>query len=212
MRSDSEILLFIAENAGLHRPLEMTTIALSKKLRLSQQSISRRLIFLEKEGYISRKARTTGIKMQLQDKGINKLNKMHQRLDQVLRPSNSLSGKLVLGFGEGRYYVSLPHYKKEFKEKLGIDPFPGTLNLKIDIEQLNEFLFNTKSIRIDGFSDKSRSYGDIDAYHISVKGIKCAIIFPQRSAHGEDIIEVISHEHLREKLGIEVESMVTLNK
>jgi riboflavin kinase len=212
MKSDSEILLFIAEHAGLHRPLEMTTTSLAKNLGLSQQSISRRLIFLEKSGYITRKAKTTGIIMQLKEKGIDRLQKMHERLDRVLKPAHSLSGKVVLGFGEGRYYVSLPQYRKEFQEKLNIDPYPGTLNIKINIDSLKGFLFNTKCINISGFSDKSRSFGDIESFLISVQGIKCAIIIPQRSAHEENIIEIISHEHLRKKLNLDVGSSVTMEK
>ena len=34
--------------------------------------------------------------------------------------------------GEGSYYMSLKGYKKQFKEKLGYEPFPGTLNLKLE--------------------------------------------------------------------------------
>src|SRR5918912_644876 len=40
-------------------------------------------------------------------------------------------GTIVSGMGEGAYYMSLAGYKKQFKEKLGYEPYPGTLHVKL---------------------------------------------------------------------------------
>ena len=47
-----------------------------------------------------------------------------------------LSGTVVSGRGEGRKYVELEWVKQQVKEKLGFDPYPGTLNLRLDEENV----------------------------------------------------------------------------
>ena len=39
--------------------------------------------------------------------------------------------KIVSGMGEGAYYMSLKGYRNQFIEKLGYEPYPGTLNVKL---------------------------------------------------------------------------------
>ena len=45
-----------------------------------------------------------------------------------------LAGRVFTGQGEGKKYVSLSWVKHQIKEKLGFDPYPGTLNLRLDEE------------------------------------------------------------------------------
>ena len=46
-----------------------------------------------------------------------------------------LKGTIIKGLGEGAYFMSMGHYKKEIKKKLGFDAYPGTLNIKIKKNQ-----------------------------------------------------------------------------
>ena len=48
-----------------------------------------------------------------------------------------MEGIVTSGLGEGYFFMSMEHYKKEIKEKLGFEAYPGTLNLKIDEEQID---------------------------------------------------------------------------
>ena len=43
-----------------------------------------------------------------------------------------LSGIVVKGLGEGSFFMSMGHYKKEIKKKLGFNAYEGTLNIKIN--------------------------------------------------------------------------------
>ena len=43
-----------------------------------------------------------------------------------------VTGVLFSGLGEGAYYIMIKGYRKQFQSKLGFDPFPGTLNLRLD--------------------------------------------------------------------------------
>jgi CTP-dependent riboflavin kinase len=42
-----------------------------------------------------------------------------------------LKGTVFSGRGKGRHFVDLPWARKQFQEKLGFNPYPGTLNLRL---------------------------------------------------------------------------------
>src|SRR6476661_1489088 len=79
----------------------------------------------------------------------------------------TFKGKIVNGMGEGAYYMSLDEYKKQFKEKLGYEPFPGTLNLKLEDRTYTDKkkeISNYPSIFIHGFKDENRTFGWVKCY------------------------------------------------
>ncbi|HXV99308.1 MAG TPA: DUF120 domain-containing protein, partial [Anaerolineae bacterium] len=43
----------------------------------------------------------------------------------------ALSGQVVTGLGQGAGFTQLDWAREQFIEKLGIDPYPGTLNLRL---------------------------------------------------------------------------------
>jgi riboflavin kinase len=87
------------------------------------------------------------------------------------------------------------------KEKLGFDPFPGTLNIKLSKRELwkKEQLLATDAIVIEGFRSKERSYGDIYAYPCTLEGNTCAVIVPLRTSHGPNIIEIVCGFDIRKR-------------
>lgn len=110
-----------------------------------------------------------------------------------------LKGKIVTGLGEGQYYISRDGYRKQFNLKLGFDPSPGTLNLK-----LAEPFPQTEvgSIEIEGFEDKNGKFGGCKCYLVKISDIKGAIVRPERSNYPPDLIEVIAPVHLRKALNL----------
>ena len=68
---------------------------------------------------------------------------------------------IVRGLGEGTYFMSMQHYQKEIKKRLGFKAYPGTLNLKIDAKKVS-LLNNFKQIKINGFKQKNKTYGGAD--------------------------------------------------
>ena len=119
-----------------------------------------------------------------------------------------IKGEVFSGFGEGGYYISLEAYKKQFKEKLNLDPYLGTLNIKLsslsDLRKKN-ILENSAfpKIKISGFKEGKRTFGDVDAIKVKINNkIDGAILFIQRTHHSSPILEIISKEYLREKLDL----------
>ena len=56
--------------------------------------------------------------------------------------SMAIKGRIVEGLKESSFFTRLPWVREQFITKLGIDPYPGTLNLDItdaeDVEKLKE--------------------------------------------------------------------------
>ncbi len=108
--------------------------------------------------------------------------------------------------GEGAYYISQEHYRRQFIEKLGFDPYPGTLNLKMtteyDIKTSSE-LEAYPAIEIEGFQDENRTYGSVHCYpSIIENGEKGALISALRSHYDDSVLEVIAPIFLRKRLGL----------
>jgi len=184
----------------------ITTSRLAESVGTSQQTASRRLMELERAGLIRRLRVPGGESVQLTADGKRELNVAYLTLRKVFEPTPreiTLEGELFSGLGEGAYYISQPGYGKQFAKKLGYDPFPGTLNIRLDKQFLDgKALMETMSfILIDGFSDGRRSFGPVRCYPVSVNGVARAhIVTAMRSHYGEEILEIIAPVNLRERL------------
>jgi len=112
---------------------------------------------------------------------------------------DTLRGRLVSGLGEGQHYVARDGYRKQFQEKLGFDPFPGTLNIRLD--RPFDYAWR-RAIKIEGFLDEGVTFGKCSCYKVKVMGIEAAIVRPERSSYPQDLVEVIAPIRLRSSLGL----------
>jgi riboflavin kinase len=111
-----------------------------------------------------------------------------------------MRGKVSAGKSEAQYYISKEGYKRQFRETLGFEPYPGTLNIKLEAT----FAFpGEKAILIKGFQDSNRVFGECQCYKIKLKGIEAAVVRPERSDYPDDLIEVIAPVNLRMALVLE---------
>ncbi|HJK60876.1 MAG TPA: CTP-dependent riboflavin kinase, partial [Methanocorpusculum sp.] len=110
-----------------------------------------------------------------------------------------LTGSVISGVGEGRYYMSIPHYQEKFTELCGFVPYPGTLNVKLNPQSVlvRKRIDALEWITIPGFSDEHRTFGEARCIPCRIDDIPCAIVVPGRTHYPEDIIEVISGVPLR---------------
>ncbi len=185
--------------------ISLSSTELAEYMGISQQSASRFILSLLREGYIIRQMNGRKQEVSITEKGMNLLIKEYSDLATLLeKPVRmKLEGSVQSGLGEGRYYISRKGYIIQFQEKLGFIPYLGTLNLKIKpgSELALRKLRSMDGIHIDGFTTDDRTYGPVKIFLCAVSGIKCGIIFPERSVYS-DVMEIISTEYLREKLGI----------
>lgn len=190
---------------GTKSLISLSSTELAEYMGISQQSASRFILSLLREGYIIRQMNGRKQEVSITEKGLNLLIKEYSDLATLLEKpvKMRLEGTVQSGLGEGRYYISRKGYIIQFQEKLGFIPYLGTLNLKIKpgSELALRKLRSMDGIHIDGFTTDDRTYGPVKIFLCTVSGIKCGIIFPERSVYS-DVMEIISTEYLREKLGI----------
>ena len=193
----------LTKGAGA-RPVRISTTALSKSLGCSQQSASRHLRLLGEMGLISRRIEADGSLLKITERGLDALGEVYHGLKRHLEGEEAESfvfeGRVFSGLCEGAYYLSLPGYRNQIKEKLGFDPYPGTLNLRISEEDVErrKRLERLPSIRIEGFRDVGRGFGGARCYPLTVNDeVEGALIIADRSSYRYDVMEIISPIYLR---------------
>jgi riboflavin kinase len=201
-------LFKLAEMGASRRTVKISTEYLAERIGLSQQSASRHLIQLEKKGWIKRTITPEGCLIRITDAGISELKKLYSSLQAIFEAAYPLSvtleGVLFTGMGEGAYYVTRNGYRKQFIEKLGFDPYPGTLNLKLtsdyDVKTRME-LDSYPAIEIQGFKSKTRTFGPVRCYPAIINNkVKGAVVAALRSHYNSSVIEVIAPCYLRGRL------------
>jgi riboflavin kinase len=112
-------------------------------------------------------------------------------------------GTIVSGIGEGRHYMALEGYIEQFKEKIGFEPFPGTLNIELDEREMLKFRSSKKmkGIKIDGFENSGKRFGKVNCFKGKINGRDIFIILPEKSHHS-NILEVISPINLRKEMNL----------
>jgi len=206
----------LAELGASEKDVSSTTNDVARGIGVSQQTASRRLIEMEKLGLIERVWEGRNQKVRITKEGVSNLTGMYHVLRRVFEaPQKELvmNATVFSGLAEGSYYMSLEGYRKQFKSKLGFDPFPGTLNLRVVSENLGErrLLESYPFIPIEGFADAKRSYGAAKCYKAIVnEKARGAIVIPIRAHYGEDVVEIISPESLRKRLRLKDGDLVRI--
>ncbi|MCW4021044.1 MAG: CTP-dependent riboflavin kinase [Candidatus Bathyarchaeota archaeon] len=198
----------LAEMGARNRTIKTSTKFLAEKLGLSQQTVSRRLIELERKGWIQRTSTRDGSLIRISESGDTQLRKVRCGLNTVFEEKRPLSvtieGVVFSGLREGAYYVTRDPYRRQFIEKLGFDPYPGTLNLKINSEydaRIREELETYPGIEITGFQNKDRTYGSVKCFRAAINNKeKGAVVLALRTHYDSSVIEVIAPFFLRGRL------------
>ena len=155
--------------------------------------------------------------IQISASGLKYLLSVNQKIQSAFDDNSStlVTGKVFSGLGEGAYYISLSGYKKQFISKLGYEPYPGTLNLKLSSnlhKQFIENLSNMEGVIIEGFTDKKRTYGNVICYPSMIdSNIQGSVILIERTHHDSSGVELISPTFLRKKLKLKDGDEVKVN-
>ncbi|RPG00622.1 MAG: CTP-dependent riboflavin kinase [Rhodospirillaceae bacterium TMED63] len=124
-----------------------------------------------------------------------------------------LIGRLATGIGMGTSFTQLPWAKEQFVERVGVDPFPGTINVIIDDPESMPVwvrLKQTDGIRMENPNDGPHDC-DAKCWRVSINSkIDGAIVFPVVPDYPNAQVEVIAPVGVRDALGIEDGDAVTL--
>ncbi|MEW6605196.1 MAG: DUF120 domain-containing protein [Thermoproteota archaeon] len=204
-------LVELLAKGARHNFVEVTTTELGKGIGRSQQAASKHLLDLENSGYIERAKKGQKFVVRVTDKGYSEIQTLLSSLKSALESAPStidFEGRIVSGMGEGAYYMSLEGYRRQFREKLGYEPYPGTLNVQLaDPIYMNarRELGKHPSIFLDGFSDGTRTYGWVKCYRAAINdGVveNAAVLVLERTHYDDTMLEVIAPESIKQKAGI----------
>ena len=205
-------LIEIAKAGGLVANVSLTTTKIGELVGASQQTASRRLLELEQQGFIHRTdiEGDKGQRISLTEMGIIELRKLYGELVALFAGPCEvvMRGKVISGIGEGKYYVG--KYLNFFKKNLSIEPFKGTLNVKL-LDEHDVFLRSQIEVQggilMRGFTEEERSFGDVFAYRVNVikdngmgNSISAYFLKIERTHYDKTVLELISYTELRSEL------------
>ncbi|MCL7415339.1 MAG: DUF120 domain-containing protein [ANME-2 cluster archaeon] len=206
----------LALMGGIDSIVRLSSPEFAAQITSSPQTASRRLQALEEAGYITRKVDQAGQRVMITKHGLKVLEAEYLEYRQIFaRPSThiELTGKVITGLGEGQYYTTLKGYHDQFVELLGFEPYPGTLNIKLEGKSIEcrSMLKLKDDVIINGFNSRNRTFGGGRCYPVKLgNGTKGAIMIPDRTHYPEDIIEIISPDNLREQLKLKDGCRITV--
>jgi len=204
-------LKLLALDGALARTTKVSCADLGARLDASNQTASRRLQALEDAGYVERELVSDGQLVSVTDAGETALAAEYEDYRRIFESDGRLTlrGAVTGGMGEGRHYITLPGYMEQFTEKLGYEPFPGTLNVELDEASRREraSMRSLDGVAIEGWEDEERTYGPATCYPASVEfegesSEPAHVISPERTHHEDDQLELIAPSKLRDELGL----------
>ena len=214
-------LKFIGLEGGRTGQVKISCSGLAERLDASSQTASRRLQRLDAAGHLDRDVVADGQWVSLTESGAAALHREYahyRRIFEGTDPSTvELEGTVTSGMGEGRHYISLSGYMEQFADRLGYEPFPGTLNVDLDEESVRarSAMSSLSGVPIDSWEDDERTFGPATCYAATVAydtdvAAETHIIVPERTHHDETQLEIIAPVKLREELALDDGDIVSV--
>ena len=119
-----------------------------------------------------------------------------------------LAGRVFSGQGEGKKYVALSWVKQQIKEKLGFNPYPGTLNLRLDEENVKRRVLLERSAELRLCHSEGYCTGLL--FKASLDGVACGVVIPQVESYPENVLEVVASVNLKQELRLRDGDLVTV--
>ena len=122
-----------------------------------------------------------------------------------------VKGKVFSSNKRGKQFVNLLWVKKQINEKIGFNPYPGTLNLRLQNEMDVNRLRKANGITII----PEKGYYEGKCFKALVMGkVEGAVVLPDVPKYPADVLEVLAPVNLRETLGLkdgaEIEVTITI--
>ncbi|ABL77508.1 DUF120 domain-containing protein [Thermofilum pendens] len=213
MSKDYEVfplLLEMAKRGCLVAPRRLSRIEILKTLGLTPWRFKKLVEAAEEEGYIERRVHGRMVFYVVTERGRALLRRVYDDLKRTIDSSTflTLRGYVVPGLGEGAIYMGIPRYVEAFKEVLGYEPYPGTLNIKLvdeDVYLRRALREKRVGFRIEGFRlDEGRESCGVTVYKAMIMAngvtVSGAALDIDKTKHGDEILELIAPVRLRDEL------------
>lgn len=114
-----------------------------------------------------------------------------------------LKGEVFTGLGEGGDYIGMTPYQEKLRAITGFYPYAGTLNLRVDPGKLEELKQGSEPQIIERFEYEGRECSRVEVYSVEIEGVEAAYLDIEVTDHGDDVMEIVAEDYLRDKLGVE---------
>ena len=120
-----------------------------------------------------------------------------------------IEGEVTTGLGKAAFFLSQEFYTREFEKNLGFVPFPGTLNIVVSDDHLDEI--NKIKDACENLIKPDEGFGAVKYIEAILNDeVNGAIVFPAKTTHEENYLEFISENRLRDELNLEDGDVVSL--
>ena len=119
------------------------------------------------------------------------------------------------GLGEGQRFVALDWVRRRFRDLLGIDPYPGTVNLRLAAEADRGAWTRLRSAPGIPFPPEG-GFCAATCYRATILGatgqaIPAAIVVPHVSAYPAHKLELVAAVNVRGALGLQAGDPLTVH-
>lgn len=113
-----------------------------------------------------------------------------------------LHGTVQSGVGEGARFMSLDWVREAVRDAVGFDPYPGTLNVRLaDGEALRRWREIRQAAGLRLQQPPTAPCGG-RLFPVVVANVQAAVVVPDVTRYGDEILEVIAAVHLKGRLGL----------
>ena len=121
-----------------------------------------------------------------------------------------LAGLVCSGMGHGAQFMRQPRYSQTLWLRLGRPTYPGTLNVKLHPDSAEHWkkLRESGGDRVPGFMASGKEMGGVRVWTAKLlagpnpDGVDVLLIWPEKTGHPDDILEVVAGHPLRARLGL----------
>jgi CTP-dependent riboflavin kinase len=124
----------------------------------------------------------------------------------------TITGVLATGLGEATGFTSLDWARQAFRDHLGIDVFPGTVNVMVTSDEARAAWRLVKTWPGIVLPPPRPDWCNSRCYHARINDrIDAAVVLPEIDSYPEDQIELIASVGVRDTLGLQDGDRVSID-
>jgi riboflavin kinase len=113
-----------------------------------------------------------------------------------------LRGRVVSGVGEGASFVALDWFRRAVRDAVGFDPYPGTLNVRLDPDAIARWRRIRDGAGVAVAPPAPEACGGRLVPIRLDPDVPAAVVVPDVTRYGDDVLEVVAASHLRSRLSL----------
>ena len=132
-------------------------------------------------------------------------------MDSSLAQGRKITGVVFSDLGRAASFMSVERVRKTLGEKLGFVPYPGTLNLRLEMDEALASWREARKRRGIEIPSEEPAHCHARCFLVEVEGKRRgAVILPEVEGYPSDKVEIIAPVRLKDELGVKDGERVTI--